>query len=267
LIRLVDEMGNLADEVDFKTGGAWPELVKGGGSSLERLHPWMDGHHASAWLDSDESGKSSFKTYTWTNTYLELNPIGKPADYRELPFHRVSDGHVALQNIALLKDGTNLILNGTSLSTNGLSDRGWLCQGTHAASYITNGELHILADGHGDNRGNHVEIDVPGLRPNQTYALQFEARWISGTPRLIAQTWDHSFGHSSLLEVPDNLGTPGKVNSRLLSAPAPEVERLRHEPAVPRPADAIKVSAQIACAAPLRAVRLFHRSDSESGAV
>jgi hypothetical protein len=112
-----------------------------------------------------------------------------------------------------------------------------------------------------------VEIDVPGIRPNQIYSVQFEARWICGTPRLIAQSWDHSIGHSFLLEVPNNLGTPGRVNSRLISAPAPEVEGLRHHPAVPRSTDAVRVSAQIVSVEPLRAVRLFYRPDSESGNV
>ena len=264
-IRLVDASGNSVGEVDFKTGGDWPQLAKGGGSSLELAHPWMDAGRASAWRDSDESGKAAFRSYATTNTYLESNPLGEPSDYRELHLHLAGDGHVALRHIALLKDGTNLILHGARLSTNGSGDQGWLVQGTHGGSWITNGELHLIADGHGDDRGNHAELDVPGLRPNETYALTFEARWISGMPRLIAETWDHSFGHSFLLKVPGNLGTPGRVNSRWVAAPLPQVDGLRHQPAVPRPADTVTISARIFSADPLKSVRVFHRADSVAG--
>ena len=34
-LRLVDQWGNLADEVDYLPGGNWPELAAGGGSSME----------------------------------------------------------------------------------------------------------------------------------------------------------------------------------------------------------------------------------------
>ncbi len=268
LVRLVDSFGHLADEVDFKTGGDWPELARGGGSSLELVNPWLDNARASAWRDSDEPGRSEWQTFACTNTYLELNPFGEPSDFRELHLHLAGDGHVALRNLALLHGGTNLLAAAARVSTNGTGTGGWLCQGTHWASYATNGEFHLVADGRGDDRENRVEMDVPGMRANNTYVLKFDARWVSGSPRLIAQTWDHSLGGSFLVKMPGNLGTPGRANSRFAPTPPPQVDTLTHHPAVPRSTDSIKVSAQILSATPLAAVKLWHRADrADDGAL
>jgi hypothetical protein len=266
LIRLLDQRGNLVDEVDYKPGGDWPVLAKTGGSSMELLHPAMDNDRSSAWRDSDESAKAPFRPYSYTSTFQQLKTMGAATDYKELHLHLVGDSHLALRNIQLLKNGTgtNLIVNGTKLSTNGASASGWLCQGTHWASYVSNGELHLVSDGRGDNRPNRAEIDVTGLERSAGYTLSFEGRWISGNPRLIAQTWDHSIATSIRLEVPEDLGTPGGPNSRLLPAPAPQVDDLRHSPAVPRPTDNVKITARVFSVEPLAKVEVFHRLDNDN---
>ena len=269
LVRLVDERGNLVCQVDYQFGGDWPELTHGAGSSLELIHPALDGSLSSAWRDSDESAKSEWRTYSCTGTNLELRAEGAPGDFRELHFHLVGDAHVALRNIQVLKngEGTNLLVNPARLATNGSSASGWLAQGNHWASFVTNGELHLVADGHGDNRPNRAEQDCPGLVKGQRYEVRFEARWISGTPRLIAQTWDHSIGDSFLIPPPAALGTPGRKNSRWLAAPPPQADQLSHSPAVPRSKDTVKVTVKITSATrlPAGAVKLFHRPDSDAG--
>lgn len=269
LVRLVDDRGNLADEVDFRVGGDWPELTRGGGSSMELLHPALDNARASAWRDSDESAKSEWREFKCSGIYQQLRADGAPADFKELHFHLVGDAHIALRHIQLLKngEGTNLLANAGRLSTNGTGANGWLAQGNHWASFATNGELHLVADGHGDNRPNRAELDCPAIERGQRYELRFEARWVSGTPRLIAQSWDHSLGDSFLIAPPMALGTPGRPNSRQLAAPPPQVDDLRHSPAVPKSRDAVKITARVAGAVPLApgAVRLFHRADSDAG--
>jgi hypothetical protein len=267
LIRLVDQLGNLADEVDFHFGGDWPDLTQGNGSSLELVNPSLDNSLPSAWRDSNESNKARFKTYSLTDTYRQLNSLGTVTDFRELHFHLVGDGYVILQNIALRLNGAgpNLIVNGTVQSTNGSGATGWLSQGTHWPSFVANGQLHLISNGHGDNRANRVEIDVTNLLANTSITLSFEARWVSGTPRLIAQTWDHSVGSAIRLEVPENLGTPGTVNSRFQAAAPPQLDGLLHRPAVPRSSDDVKVTARVAAAAPLASVQLFHRIDNANG--
>jgi hypothetical protein len=271
LLRLVDAAGNLADGVDFRARGDWPSLAHGGGSSLELIHPWADNSLGSAWRDSDESGKAGWKTCACTNTYLELLTMGRPSDYRELHLFLAGRGHVALRNIGLWKDGVNTLDNPARMSMDGSGTSGWLALGTHWASFVTNGELHLVAEGRGDNRPNHVEIDCLRLQRGGRYELRFEARWIAGSSRLIAQTWDHSFGGSFLIERPKQLGTPGAKNSvtgsqtlDLAQAP-PQVDGLRHSPAVPRSTNAVKITARVTSASPLRSVRLLHRLDKPDG--
>jgi hypothetical protein len=261
LIRLLDRAGHVANEVEFAAGGDWPELPRGGGSSLELLNPWMDNRLPSAWRASDESDKAPLRSYTATTLYRQANPHGDPSDFKELHLHLVGHGHVVLENIALLNGGTNYIPHGDRLSTNGSGATGWLCQGTHAASFVTNGQLHLVADGRGDDRANRVEIDLPGLEPGQTYELKFNARWVSGKPRLIAQTWDRSLVRSYLLEMPTHLGTPGRTNSQARRLPAPQIDALQHHPAVPRSGERVTMTARVTARTPGTVVELWHRPD------
>ena len=265
LIRLVDSVGNLADEVDYKVGGDWPDLAGGQGSSLELIHPAMDNRRASAWRDSDESNKSSFQTYSVTGTYAQSRADGSPTDYKELHLFNAGDGRTDLRDIALTPaaGGANLLTNVGVISTNGSSASGWLVQGTHGASFIdANGVFHLVADGHGDVRANRVEIDCTALTAGQRYTISFSARWVAGTPRIIAQTWDRSLGKAFLLPIPNNLGTPGAANSQVAAAPLPQVDSVLHSPAVPKPGQPVKVTARVTSATPLSVVNVEHRIDN-----
>ncbi|MFT5123183.1 MAG: hypothetical protein ACI97B_001815, partial [Verrucomicrobiales bacterium] len=267
ILRLVDEAGNLVDEVNYRVGGNWPDATDGDGSSMELAHPDMDNAVASAWRNSDESGKAGWQSISYFDRYEELLTAGSATDYKELHLHLVGDAHVVLRNIELRKDGTgpNLVANGTQMTTTGSSATGWLAQGTHHASYTDNGELHLISDGHGDNRANRAEIDMPSLVDNDDCTLTFDARWVSGKPRLIVQTWDHSFGFPFLLAVPDDLGTPGAPNSSLLADAAPEVQALRHDPAVPDSTQPVRVTARVSSADALSVVEVVHRPDNING--
>ncbi len=271
-IRLVDANGNLANEVDYRTGGSWPELADGGGSSLELIHPLMDNSLASAWQASDETGKASFQHYSCSDVYRQLNPPGfngSTTDYKELHFYLVGNSEVILQNIQVRQNGTgsNAITNGSRMSTNGSSASGWLAQGTHYATYLDGGDLHLVADGHGDNRANRVEIDLSdsGFKAGQTYEISFDACWVAGTSRLIAQTWDHSIATSLSLPVPSNLGTPGTGNSRFVELPGPQLDALTHAPAVPSPGQAVQITAHVLSLGTPFKVMLYYRLDNTSG--
>jgi hypothetical protein len=267
LVRLVDQAGNLVDEVDYLPGGDWPNLTNGDGSSMELQNPWMDNSLSSAWLDSDETNKMPFQHYSYSDVWKQLTTMGSATDYKELHFYLVGDSHVVLKNIQvrLNRTGPNLIVNGDKMSTDGRSANGWLAQGTHYASHLENGELHIISDGHGDNRPNRVEIDVTAMQPNQTYEVSFDARWVSGASRLIVETWDHSIATSISLPVAPNIGTPGARNSRFSAEPAPQVDGLMHDPAVPAPGQAVRVTAHVVSVTPAPEVLLFHRLDNNTG--
>lgn len=263
-VRLEDGHGNLVWEVEYRAGGSWPALARGGGSSLELINPDLDGRHASAWADSDESGKSSFQTFRHRGQYEEWSPQGCESDYRELHLHAVGTGHLLLRNIELrdTRSGTNYLEKSGLQSQNGSSAAGWLIQGNHAESFMEDGVLHLISGGHGDNRANRAEIDIPAITRGSPCELGFEARWVSGSSRLIAQTWDHSIASSFLIPIPADLGTPGRRNSRFVAEPPPVVDGLRHWPAVPRGDKPVRVSATVTSLTPPAKVVVLHRSDS-----
>ena len=74
--------------------------------------------------------------------------------------------------------------------------------------------------------GRETTVRVPVKGPGVACELRFDARWISGSPQLIAETWDGSVSHSLLLEVPTRLGTPGRTNSRARPEPARVVAQI-----------------------------------------
>ena len=96
--------------------------------------------------------------------------------------------------------------------------------------------------------------------------IEFDARWVYGRPRLIAQTWDHTVGRAFRIEVPNNLGTPGAANSTVMTNPAPAVSEIIHRPPVPGTSDPVLITARISPAdgvAPT-AVDLIHRLDNNN---
>jgi len=145
LVRLEDERRNLAGSVDFRAGGEWPADSGGSGSSLELIHPEMDASRPSSWRASDESGKSTFQSFSYTGLYRELRgtPSGLTSESRELLLNLVSDGHIVLRNLSLALSttpGTNIITTGNATSHTGSGANGFLCTGTHCTS-------DTLADG------------------------------------------------------------------------------------------------------------------------
>ena len=263
LLRLVDSWNNLVDSVYYHTGGDWPELAGGQGSSLELRHPDMDNSKASAWIASDEVNKSSFEQFTISEQYQQITTRGGATDYKELHLQAVGDAHIAMKNISLSRNGSGNILpgSGVALATNGSANDGWLCQGTHHASNITSGEFHLISSGHGDVKANRCEIDVISIQDNDNLNFTFEARWISGKPTLNVQTWDRSFGGTIHLNVPKNLGTPGSANPGALDNPAPTVSGLIHSPPVPSTSDPVRVTVEAQNA---DTVNLRHRLDTTS---
>ena len=266
-IRLVDQWGNLADEVDYRAGGEWPELANGGGSSLELIHPDADNSIGSAWRASNEASKSDWQSFRYQDTFQQLRTFGSTTDYKEIYFHLVNDGYVMLRDIQLirLRDGTDILKNGDRMSGNNRSATGWLAQGNHWQTDVDDdGVMHLISDGRGDNRPNRAEIDATSLNRREDYEIRFSARWVSGSPRLIFSTWDHSIANNFLIPIPSRLGTPGQANSRLKSTPPPQLSGLQHSPAVPTSADVVTITADVRSNEPLEYVRVYHRLDNSN---
>ncbi len=267
LLRLEDERGNLADSVDYNNGGQWPSETSGAGSSLELIHPDMDNSQPSSWRASDEANKTTFQSYSFSGIYKELR--GQPnvlTATRELLLNLAGDGHLILKNLRLTTSSapaTNQIVGGDTTSHGtGNSVSGWLCTGTHCLSDTQSDGFHLISVGTGDTKANKAEVDVIGIIPNDTLTLTFDARWVSGTSVMIAQTWDRSFGKVFRFPIPNNLGTPGAVNSRAVAAAAPTVDQMRHSPVVPRSTEPVVVTAKVSSATPLASVSLIERIDN-----
>lgn len=276
-VRLEDSNQNLADVVDYKDGGNWPLLAGGQGSSMELLHPGMDNSQPSSWRASNEANKAPFQSYTHTGTYKELRTgthlsqaNGRAlTETRELLLHHVSDGHMVLKNIRLAAaatPGTNIITTGDATSHTGNGANGFLCMGTHRQSDTLADGFHLISAGGGDVKANKAEVDITGITGSVaapgTYILSFDARWVSGMPLLVAQTWDRSFGKVFRLPIPNNLGTPGAANSVAAPSAPPTVDSISHSPAVPTSTQAVIVTARVTSAEPLVSVSLRERIDS-----
>ena len=267
-IRLADQWGNTVDKLHYHTGGDWPRLAAGGGSSLELRHPDMDNADPSAWADSDESNKSSWQSFNISEQYQQLTTRGSSSDYEELHIHAVGDAHLALRNVALTRNNstTNILPGGgETVSRNGNGSNGWLCQGTHHASDKIGNEFHIISSGHGDNKANRCEIDITQISRNDNLRFTCQARWISGKPTLVVNTWDRSFGGVLHLKLPKNLGTAGSVNTSSISSPAPTVSQLAHSPAVPTSSDPVLITAKVSSSSPISSVNVYHRRSTSSG--
>ena len=263
LVRLVDSWGNLADEVYYSTGGQWPLLAGGLGSSLELKHHDMDNSKASAWEASDESTKSTWASYSTTDQYEQLRSDGSVTDHKELHLQAVGDAHLAFRNMSLTKGGGNILPgNGEVVVTNGSGATGWLCQGTHYQSRMEGNEFHVIANGHGDVKANRCEIDVTQIVQNDNLTLTFDARWVAGKPTVLFQTFDRSFGEVFHLPIPKNLGTPGAANSAAVGGAQPTISGLIHSPPVPTSSDPVLVTAEVDDAT---TVNLRHRLDTTAG--
>lgn len=267
LLRIEDQNGNLVDEVDYLSEGDWPNLADGDGSSMELRHPDMNNDVGTAWVDSDESQKSTMQTFTYTSEFERSFWLPLTSN-QELHTHLVGDAHVILENISvtLNNSGANLLRNPDVMSPDNLSSKGWVAQGTHWNSFMNGGALNLISTGHGDNKANRAEVDF-ATSPivGQSYTLSFDARWVSGKSRIIFQTLDHGFGTSFLLPIPEDLGTPGAANSGVIPAAAPTVAGIVHSPAVPTTSQPVTVSAQITSTSPSTTVELVHRLDTSGG--
>ena len=265
-IRLLDAHGNLADEVDYRFGGEWPELADGNGSSLELVHPNTDNSLGAAWRDSNETMKSAWQAFTINGgTYRDLTQGGVNDD--EIRLWLVGDGHLIIRNAVFRPTGGtgNLFVNAGVTTLNNNNVDGWQTRGTHAGSFHDAEGVHIVTDGGGDNKCNHAEKNATGMSGNVAYTLTFEARWVYGRPRLVAQSWDMSWGGTVLVPIPLNLGTPGAANSRLSAAPPPLITGGLHSPVLPAPNQIVTITARVSSFDALSSVVLRHRLDNING--
>jgi len=252
--RLVlrDPAGNPADEVRYFSGGRWPEYANGGGSSLELRDPNADNSKAEAWAASDESGKSSWQTFTYRSV-AQGSPTPAPDTvWRDLVFGLQSAGECLIDDISVIESPTNgpiqFIANG-----NFESDlAGWRVLGTHNRSRVIvdpdnagNHVLYLVATGPQEHMHNHIEATFTAGRTvanGRQYEISFRARWLAGNNLLNTRLYFNRTPRTTALPYPALNGTPGVANSRLVANLGPTFNSFAHQPIVPQPGSPVTVT-------------------------
>ena len=192
-----------------------------------------------------------------------------------------------LSFIPRLVDRTTTFVDGEEQLGNGdfnSNARGWMIEGTHWRSGRTtidpiagNGSLKVVASGRGDNKVNRIETPSGGfglsnLNTNEDLQISFDARWVIGSQTILTHGYQHAMAKSHRLAVPENLGTPGRINSvtrRLIEETGsanlgPVIRDVWQDPAVPGANEAVTVYARVSDADGVGNVRLRYSSNNPS---
>ncbi|MEZ6119801.1 MAG: lamin tail domain-containing protein [Pirellulaceae bacterium] len=253
---LSDALGNPADEVHYYDGGRWPEAADGGGSSLELINPWADNRLPENWRSSDESGRSQWQTYAYRAIADEPDGLAAPNYFHELIIGLLDEGQVLIDDIRVIEDpdgqAIDRLQNGSfQADAIGTAPNTWRIIGTHSGLVIADpddGANHVLqltATGATEHMHNHAETtfaDRARIAEGQSYEISFRARWVSGSPQLNSRLYFGKAAATTILTTPNLTGTPGQVNSVYVENAGPNLQNLRHSPAVPSPEDAVTVT-------------------------
>jgi len=257
MLRLVDAVGNPADEVHYYDEKPWPDYADGGGSSLELRDPRADNSRPEAWAASDASLASTWQTYTYRGVAGPVDS-GSP-QYHEFILGLLDEGEMLLDDISVIEDpnGLNrqLIQNGSFASGTAAT---WRIIGNHHAAVIDdpqnagNKVLRLRATGRTDDMHNHAETTLKSgssfvaIVPGREYEISFRAKWVGGSNQLNTRLFFNRLQQTTRLTMPPVHGTPGAPNSRLQSNVGPTFAELRHGPVVPAAGQAVTVTVAVA---------------------
>jgi hypothetical protein len=256
------------DEVTYYDGGRWPTWADGQGASLELRDPRSNNDSPDAWADSDESGKSAWKQYSFT-----VNSSDSKYTHDAVTVF----GLMLLNRGDVLIDDVELIINGTNrLSNYGFEsgETGWRILGNHVQSFVTtadsysgSGCLHVVATGHGDPGNNRINQSITSVTGG-TVTFRFWAKWLRGSRYLLMRTSRETApvqpprpAYAFELDMPYNLGTPGRQNTAYVSNRGPDIINVRHEPVLPKANEPIVVTACAADNDNMASVTLYYRSE------
>src|SRR5690606_24464404 len=97
----------VVDEVTYNSGGRWPELADGGGSSLELVDPRSDRRLASNWAASDETQKAP-----WTKISVKGTLDHGNVSPNQLQMLLMGAGECLVDNVEVFSEGgANRIAN------------------------------------------------------------------------------------------------------------------------------------------------------------
>ena len=256
---LLDARGNPADEVRYYDGGRWSKLADGGGSSLELRDPDADNSIAEAWAPSNEADKSEWRLYSYQGIARQ-DGVGYDI-WNEFVVGLLDDGLLLIDDISVIEnpDGTpiQLIQNGTFESdTLGSQPGKWRLLGSHGAhgqSYVVedpsqpgNHVLQLVATSGTEHEHNHAETTLAGNRKivaGREYKISYRAKWLGGSNQINTRLYFNWLQATTLIDVPNDVGTPGAENSRYEANLGPTYRDFHHGPVVPAPGKSVTVSA------------------------
>ncbi|MBI5385275.1 MAG: lamin tail domain-containing protein [Verrucomicrobia bacterium] len=252
LLVLKDAVGNPANQVRYYDDGHWPAYANGGGSSLELRDPLADNSKAEAWAASDESGKSSWQTFSYRMTATIPSGSGQPTTWNDFIFGLLGGGECLIDDLSVVQSPgggpVQVIANGNFESGLG----GWRSIGNHGRSRVEtepgnpgNHVLHVIASGPQEHMHNHIEATLANGRTivsGTEYQISFRVKWLAGNNLLNTRLYFNRVARSTVLPRPALNGTPGTPNSRLVANLGPTFRDFQHLPVVPQPGEPVLVS-------------------------
>src|SRR6185436_19704894 len=134
---------------------------------LELRDPWADNSAGEAWAASNESSRSSWRTYSYRGI-AAASAVGPDTQWHEFVIGLLEAGEVLLDDISVIETPsttpTNLIQNGTF--DTGISK--WRIIGNHHGEVIDdpdqpgNKVLKLTANGSTEHMSNHGETTFTG---------------------------------------------------------------------------------------------------------
>ena len=207
-------------------------------------------------FDNVETDISAFKNLLVNGTnVLAVIVYNATADSSDLSF-----------NPELLSRLTTVGGPGTEFLTNGTfnsNTSGWIIAGSHVRSGRTtqnaingSGSLKMIASQRGNNKAGRIETangTLNSLPTNTDVLVSFKARWVVGAEVMVTRGYRHSMAKSHNLVVPDDLGTPGRINSvtarRIADAGSsnlgPVVRNVSQDPPVPGGGDDVTIRCEV----------------------
>ena len=259
-VALVDAQGAVLDEVRYADARPWPASPDGDGTTLERVHPRLDGSIAASWRASRPAETGAWQTVRYTKQ-LRAPRVGRHVAWE---FLLLGAGECFVDDVRIEDDSGRIVLRE---SFDDARTR-FVGYGNHDASRIeetdAGGALAVRASGRGNPHHNYVlaPLDAP-LETGRRYTVSFRARWRHGSPNLLTRTSAHGLPESHRLEVPAIAGTPGRANSRRDESPSPSVGVPEQWPVAPLSSERVEVSVSISAVDPIESVSLRYRAQGQ----
>ena len=225
-------------ELTYEDGGRWGQWSDGKGSSLELVDHHTDTRYVANWADS-----AAPTTNAWVSIQIAARvQLGDANPVNAIEISLMDAGECLVDDVQVIPSGGgNLVNNSTFANTNN-----WALEGNHYLSTITNGSMHLRADGRGDYLGNRVWGSFSSsLASNTLTTISANVRWLRGSPEILLRLRGNGLELAAHLSGPTNLGTPTAPNSMGVANAGPAITKIMHQPAVPLANELVLISARI----------------------